>query len=75
MTSRLYFSQLLLEAQQAFLVSGLHQLVNQAAAVVKPTESPFWQAARPRPRAIWGPESVDGRPLGQAVDTRQITWG
>ena len=24
-----------------------------AAAVMKPTERPFWQAARPRPRAMW----------------------
>ena len=24
-----------------------------AAAVMKPTERPFWQAAKPRPRAMW----------------------
>ncbi len=31
----------------------------KAAAVTKPTVRPFWQAAKPRPRAIWilpGPE-------------------
>ena len=25
----------------------------RAAAVMKPTERPFWQTARPRPRAMW----------------------
>ena len=47
------FCQLPLEAQQAFLILASINSWTKAAAVIKPTERPFWQAARPRPRAIW----------------------
>ena len=49
---KLVAGELALQAQQTLFVAGLVQLVDQAAAVVKPTERPFWQAASPSPSAM-----------------------
>jgi hypothetical protein len=50
----------LLQALQAAFVDRLDQLVDQAAAVVKRTFRPFWQAASPSPRATWVLPVPDG---------------
>src|SRR5215212_8043395 len=50
---QLVAGQLALQAAQSLLVPGLDQLVGQAAAVMNPTDSPFWHAARPSPSARW----------------------
>ena len=43
-----------LEVEQASLVPGLQRnSCTRAAAVVKPTDMPLWQAAKPSPRATW----------------------
>ena len=51
---QLVTGELALQAQEPLVVAGLDQFVHErAAAVVKATDKPFWQAARPSPSAMW----------------------
>ena len=45
--------QLPLQVEQPAIVSGLHELVDQGRGGGEAYDIPFWQAARPRPRATW----------------------
>ena len=50
---KLVGGELLLEPRQLLVIAGLHELVDQRGGGDKADERPFWQAARPRPRAMW----------------------
>ena len=48
---KLVAGELSLQAQQTLFIVASCSSLTSAAAVVKPTARPFWQAARPSPRA------------------------
>ena len=45
--------QLPLQVEQSAVILASMSSWTSAAAVVKPTDMPRWQAAKPKPRAMW----------------------
>ena len=63
--------QLLLQAQQAFFIPGLHQFMNQGSGREEADGEPLLAGARPRPRAIWVlpvPEFAEGDDILTTLD-------
>ena len=50
---KLVGGELLLEPQQLLVIAGLDEFVDQRGGGDEADREAFWQAARPRPRAMW----------------------